>query len=724
MEPVSASIGIASSTVTLAALALSISKTLTTVVNTHRQSAALIYSLIGACKAIELAWQRIHVWIEAHSFAESGQDSSFLEQLVESIDVAHAVLSTLQQDLEPYTLNPGQKSASGTWRALLNETTLRDHCVRLNLQVSSTHLLLATANLLVPPKKAFTLAGVLMSSRPQPKTRNLVCDCLRPVFRKDEESAWTIVATRAPSSRDSLSSLSKTKEDNSDSTWSFGSFAFINDLLTAPVYKRVVLSALQPPKASQKFYGVPPSAYKDQTLPRKSPAASIHESCITITNRQSLAPTATNCINTTDGDSVLLAANAASASGVFSSSVVADLNGAKPFRWLPLRARVNRGQLTFEEESRIDAELLGAAKRNSLIRMAKALDAGADINSVEAAGSHQTALQIATNTLGCCSAVDFLLHYRDVNLYVRDERGGTLLHTAARLECETCIQSLLDVGLSMTDKDENGISAFNWSAEKCLTTRPLVTLLRHATKGGIGSSDVTALDPHALDKLCCQTPIIRGDHARVLARFGWSLMTHVNPRSTIFCHILKKEHWLLKEMIEHPKAIMQIRAKTSAWDKVLLAATTGPGKNAEIVLQLLQAGIVFRHLTSGIYRLAVKKKDRSLLEFLVRHTNPSVSLENLMGCGGDQAVVAVNAKPQPTLQELDALQTKIANDSDKRQNPDVRPRPQNCGVMEFEIVYGPEPCTDVVIKVTPENRSIVKLHRHLGWDLNLAADRP
>lgn len=153
MEPVSAALGIASSTVTLAGLALSIAKTLTTVINTYRQSAALLYSLIGACKAIEVAWQRIHDWITAYSIAENGQDSSFLEQLVDSIDIAYVVLSTLQQDLEPFTVNPAQKSASGTWRALLNESTLRDHCIRLNLQVSSTHLLLATANLLVSPNK-------------------------------------------------------------------------------------------------------------------------------------------------------------------------------------------------------------------------------------------------------------------------------------------------------------------------------------------------------------------------------------------------------------------------------------------------------------------------------------------------------------------------------------------------------------------------------------------
>jgi hypothetical protein len=148
MGPVSATLGIASSTVTLAGLVLGIGKLLTTVVNTHRQSAALIYSLIGACKAIEVAWGRIHASIETHCLADSEEDTSFREQLQDAVEVGQIILGTLHEDLEPYkNVKPGQESASRTLRALLHESTLRDHCTRLNLQVSSLHLLLATANL-------------------------------------------------------------------------------------------------------------------------------------------------------------------------------------------------------------------------------------------------------------------------------------------------------------------------------------------------------------------------------------------------------------------------------------------------------------------------------------------------------------------------------------------------------------------------------------------------
>jgi hypothetical protein len=162
MEPISAALGIASSTVTLAGLALNIAKTLTTVVNTHRQHAALIYSLIGACKAIEAAWKRIHTWIESNSFVDDSQDSSFYEQLTASIHAGQIILGTLQQDLEPYThVAPGDKSKLRTLRALLNENSFRDHREALNLQISSLHLLLATSNLLVGLTPGLILRGVL-----------------------------------------------------------------------------------------------------------------------------------------------------------------------------------------------------------------------------------------------------------------------------------------------------------------------------------------------------------------------------------------------------------------------------------------------------------------------------------------------------------------------------------------------------------------------------------
>lgn len=150
MDPATAFFGIASGTVTLGALALQVGKTLKSIVNTHKQGAALVYSLIGACQAIEVAWNRISIWIGSQSSATYASDSPFYAQLATSIEVGKIVLGALQQDFgEDATPQPGQNSVRTTWKVLLNEDALRNHCAMLNIQLSSLHLLLATAKLSV-----------------------------------------------------------------------------------------------------------------------------------------------------------------------------------------------------------------------------------------------------------------------------------------------------------------------------------------------------------------------------------------------------------------------------------------------------------------------------------------------------------------------------------------------------------------------------------------------
>lgn len=121
----------------------------------------------------------------------------------------------------------------------------------------------------------------------------------------------------------------------------------------------------------------------------------------------------------------------------------------------------------------------------------------------------------------------------------------------------------------MTDEDENGISALNFAAKSCCTTRPLPTLLRHARNNAGEGNAITALDPHVLYKLCCKTST-REEHAHVLLSFGWSLVTHMTTKTShLLLDALEKEHWLLEEILEHPEAIMQIREGYPMWDAVL-----------------------------------------------------------------------------------------------------------------------------------------------------------
>ncbi len=162
-------------------------------------------------------------------------------------------------------------------------------------------------------------------------------------------------------------------------------------------------------------------------------------------------------MDTIDRDALLMATDAAS--GAFSSGVVTDLNGTiLSSRWLPLRASLQRGLLNTEDQARINAKLRHGAANGNLVAMAEALDAGADINAVRP-GDNLTALHIAVRKRDGCPALRFLLQYQNVNAHVRDRYGNTLLLIAVRWECDSCIQSLLDFGVSMTDENENGVSA-------------------------------------------------------------------------------------------------------------------------------------------------------------------------------------------------------------------------------------------------------------------------
>jgi hypothetical protein len=148
MDPASGFVGIASATVTLAALTLKIGQSLRDIVTVYKQSAAIIYSLIGACQAIEVAWNRINTWVKCRSVTADTEDSAFYDQLATSIEAGSVVLGALKQDLDNDANNrPGRNFARTMWKVFLNEDVLRDHCARLTLQLSSLQLLLATASL-------------------------------------------------------------------------------------------------------------------------------------------------------------------------------------------------------------------------------------------------------------------------------------------------------------------------------------------------------------------------------------------------------------------------------------------------------------------------------------------------------------------------------------------------------------------------------------------------
>jgi hypothetical protein len=87
MDPASGFVGIASASVTLAALALKLGQSLRDIVTVYKQSPEIIYSMIGPCQAIEVAWNRINSWVNCQFVTADTEDSAFYDQLTTSIEV-------------------------------------------------------------------------------------------------------------------------------------------------------------------------------------------------------------------------------------------------------------------------------------------------------------------------------------------------------------------------------------------------------------------------------------------------------------------------------------------------------------------------------------------------------------------------------------------------------------------------------------------------------------
>lgn len=619
----------------MAALALKIGQTLRNIVATYNHNTVLLYSLIGACQAIEVAWNRISAWINCQSLTTYANDSSFYEQLAASIDIGKVVLDALQQDLKKHStiINLGLSSVLRKGKVLLDENVLRDHCTRLNLQLSSLHLLLATTSLSVSSNRCIRVSRLLKhQTRTIHGARDVLCECLKPVFRKDEESAWTIVASTGRSSLHTSENVSNDVKADNESTYSIKYFSFTNDLLTAPVYKRLTLNLLSRPRTVQGLEDISPSNvsahFANRAFHSAQPKALKSQDSAITTMRRQTVPSASSGNPREGPDALLLIDHAAGKS--FSFSTVSDLEWLKagpsdprPSRYLPIGASLNREQMTALERHTLDLQLIDATRRGSVYEMATFLDSGADIN---ANPSHkcETALHIATTTHQDESVVLFLLHFENANVHVRDGNGRTLLHGAVGTGKLRAVQWLLNLGLSMMEEDENGITPFHIAAEKSTSTMTLSTLLRHARMQGADDVEITEMDPTAMHTACAQTPICVGN-ALVLLQHGWS--PHRRFRSVgnengermspLYLAILGKEVSLVEKMLEQKIPVVFIHTVHGPISNLLrlTMAESGPCPTG-IVLLLLRAGFDYRSCLLQLRDFVHTRNDPALLEWL------------------------------------------------------------------------------------------------------------
>ncbi|KAL8924231.1 MAG: hypothetical protein Q9208_004195 [Pyrenodesmia sp. 3 TL-2023] len=170
-------------------------------------------------ETIQWTWARIGKILEGWADEQEAwrdEMGDIIAQINRSLSGGSLVLSALEQDLKPYD-NASEYVKFGLrtrTRILWNEQTLKDHQERIRDQVNS----------------------MLMNSRPEATARKSLLAEGQRVFRKSDDSAYSIVPSRAPDSiRDRFSRLSSTRSEKS---LAYHELSIDDDLFTARVYKR------------------------------------------------------------------------------------------------------------------------------------------------------------------------------------------------------------------------------------------------------------------------------------------------------------------------------------------------------------------------------------------------------------------------------------------------------------------------------------------------------
>ena len=256
-------------------------------------------------------------------------------------------------------------------------------------------------------------------------------ELLQPVFRKDEESAWTVTRSK-PSTRQTVSSV--VKQSYRSSVLATGNqevsertkFAFENDLVTGPVYKRLLFAELR------RLPSVPETATSGSrtTAQTQSLLASSYDGVPALEQETSIVEEEDS---TPEGVIRILHDSTG-----FSVSVPTDLrelmslqyDRTLPKRSLPLVSTLRRHEMEPEEQRFTNAKLILAAFNSEANQMAEALQEGAEINTESDNGL--TPLQICTKSSSSGLDIDLLLLYKETDVRRRNADGLTILHQAAK----------------------------------------------------------------------------------------------------------------------------------------------------------------------------------------------------------------------------------------------------------------------------------------------------
>ncbi|KAK7890070.1 hypothetical protein LTR67_008535 [Exophiala xenobiotica] len=464
MDPASAAIGVVSGAAGLVALAISTTSYLLGLKDSYKTVEIVVLDLVTTCQALETAWRRIHDWASAQQLQSTTADSIFGELLAYH-ENSKIVLGALHSDLEH--ADGASRSPGSSWRFgsrtkvrfVLHEKGLKDHGERLNHQISSLNLLLSTAQLT------------------SPKVQEVVLDILKPIFRKDEDSAWTVANSRIPDSKASTrarpsvrhpgaSMITESRFNDAavpdNKAFEYKRFDFENDLIIGPVYKRVLFAQLcAAPTLRTKLDGDSSSTMHVAST----------ENAGTGPRRGDLqTEPASGAVFSDEDWSPENIVRILQARGGFSIGVTADLaelretpeNSSLPKRSLPLGSILKQNSLVSAGQAFVNAKLIFGATVDDVDQVAQALDEGAEINAVSEEG--HTALKISLANSWTSTTAALLLLYHETKMHHRDGDGDTILHWAVK-EGEVLLIRRLVTGIDdLRVFDSNGATPLHVAA--------------------------------------------------------------------------------------------------------------------------------------------------------------------------------------------------------------------------------------------------------------------
>jgi hypothetical protein len=274
--------------------------------------------------------------------------------------------------------------------------------------------------------------------------QDILVDVFQPVFRKDEETAWTIVkskqSTRSAPSTGHSDSVRNVLQCHDAVESVHRRFTFENDLFLAPVYKRLLLRSLSAPDLIEGHTDDSSLQGSASILTSKPNSKDFGKGLdVRIDDASSCAlSSSSNDFDLTPKNIV----NSLRSAGCFSMGVQVDLAEVRrttgafnlPKRSLPLHSALKQAQMEPNEQLRLNKRLIQCAHVEDMDMMAQALDDGADINAVDERG--MSALDIcldkwrSTDIWNGANIAHLLLLYRETVIRSKGKPNTTLLHLA------------------------------------------------------------------------------------------------------------------------------------------------------------------------------------------------------------------------------------------------------------------------------------------------------